>query len=417
MFGRAERRGNDLARLWLAGSVSELGTTATSVIMPLLAISALRATNSEIGLLTAAATAGWSIFGLPAGVWVDLFPRRSLLVACDIGRAAVLATLPLAYALHHLTLAQLFGVAIIIGCITVFFDIGAQSYVPQIVDRNRLFVANSKLQSGQLAASFVGPGAGGLLVQAVRAPAALLLDVASYIFSAACLTRISDAGRDIAKDPAQLSMTRRVKLGLSFVWHSRTLRPLAFVAACFNFWAVAIGALQVPFLVRELHFSPGVVGLLMIVEAPAALLGTKVARQLTERLGTARAVATAAAAGPACSILMPLAGSGAGVVVFELGAVGLAFWTVISSIVTRVYRQQSTPAELLSRVTAVNKVLSWGVMPLGGLAASALSAVLSLRDALLTLTITAAVSTPLPVLFSPLRSARDLTGAEVPSTS
>lgn len=417
MSSRSPRRWNDLAWLWLAGSVSELGTTATSIIMPLLAISALKASNAEIGLLSAATTAGWAIFGLPAGVWVDFFPRRTLLVACDISRAIVLGSLPFAYALHFLTLAQLFVAAIVTGCITVFFDIASQSFVPQIVDKSGLFAANSKLQSGRLAATFVGPGAGGLLVHAIRAPAALLLDVASYIFSAACLGRIGDAGRDMVSDPAQLSMTRKVKLGFNYVWRSKTLRPLAFLAASFNFWGVAIAALQVPFLVRALHFSPGAVGLLMMVEAPAALLGTKVAPWLTERLGTARAVATAAAAGPACSILMPLAGSGAGVILFELGAAGLAFFIVISSIVTRVYRQQTVPAELLSRVTAVNRVLSWGVMPLGGLAASGLSGALSLRSALLTLTILTAVVTPLPVLLSPLRSVRDLGVAEVPSTS
>jgi len=400
-----------LGLLWTATTVSSLGTSATTVILPLIAVSTLHASVFNVGVLAALGTSAWLLFGLPSGVWVDKVSRRSLLVVCDLARAAALASIPVAYALHVLTLIQLFLVAFAVGTASVFFGVAAQSFIPQVVEANRLLTANSRLQSSRTVATIAGPAIGGWLVQLLRAPAALMLDVSSYLISASCLSRIKGVGHGQPM-AVKASMVQQVRQGVAYVWRSQTLRPLALMAASFNLWSTAIGALQIPFLVRTIHVEPGYAGMLMAIEAPGALLGSMLVGRLNGRFGNARTIAISVVAGPLAALLIPLTTRGAGIILFALGAAVLALFTVVSSIVTRVYRQATVAPELISRVTAVNRFISWGVMPIGGLLAGSLSTVVGIRAALLCLAIGMAVLTPLAFFASPLRGTRDLGPAE-----
>ncbi len=403
---RAPRR-TDFRLLWLASSVSALGSASTAVVLPLVAVVTLRASALAVGMLLAFGYCPWLLFGLPAGVWVDAIPRRALLIGSDLVRAVALATVPVAALAHALTFAQLLGVSFTSGVASVFAGIAEQSFVPQVVRESQLLSANSRLQGGEQVAAIAGPGVGGWAVQLFGGPLALLVDVASYLGSALCLWGIKYRDDRTAASASSISTVGRIRQGIGYLIRSRTLRPLAALAASFNLWAAGIGALQVPFLVRTVHLKPFVVGLLMSFEAPAALLGAMLAGRLTARLGSARTVMIAAVSGPACAVLMPLASPGAGMILFAAGAGGLALFTVVSSIVTRVYRQRAVPAEMLSRVTAVNRFLSWGMMPVGALLAGALSVALGIRAAFLFVAVAMVAVTPLPLLLSPMRKLRD----------
>jgi MFS family permease len=405
---RRPRRTN-VGLLWSAASVSSLGTAATAVVLPLVALESLHASVFEVGLIAALANVSWLLFGLPSGVWADLLPRRIMLVGCDLVRAAALASIPVTAVLHCLTIYQLGGAAFVVGTASVFFDVASQSFVPEIVADSELMSANSKIAGGQQAAATAGPGIGGWIVQLVSAPAALLLDVASYLVSALCLWSIRGAGRERPAPPqAEGGLVARVLAGLRFVWHDSILRPLMLMATSFNFFGAAIGAVQVPFLLRTLHLRPGVVGLLMAVEAPGALLGTVAARRLTDKLGSARTVAVCVIASPACAILMPAAGRGLGTIWFAAGFAGCALFMVVSSIVTRVYRQRFVPKDMLTRVTAVNRFVSWGALPIGAVVAGAISTAIGIRPALLLLAVAMLLVTPLPFFASRLRVTREL---------
>jgi MFS family permease len=398
---RLTRPGN-LTLQWSAGSVRAFGSAASSVVLPLVAVTTLQASAFDVGVLAASGTLPQLVFGLPAGVWVDLLSMRRLLVICDLARAVALVSIPVAAAFHSLTLAQLFVVASGTGTASVFTGIASQSFLPQIVPENKLLEANSKLQAGQNVAAFAGPGAGGWIVQASGAPLAVLLDAGSSLVSALCMRSIREPARP-GNPGVRAPAARRLRQGVGYLWRSGTLRPLAIMAASFNMWGAAIGVLQVPFLVHTIHLKPAAVGVVMGLEAPAALLGAIVAGRLSARLGTTRTIAVAVIAGPCSALLMPLAWRGAGAVLFAAGACGLALFTVVSSIVTRVYRQRYVPADLLSRVTAVNRFLSWGVMPVGGLLAGALSVALGIRTAFVSIAIATAIVTPASFFLSPLR--------------
>src|SRR5262249_54442272 len=193
---RARRPAGPLVRiernfglLWTAQTVSGVGSTVTVVAFPLAAIAGLHASAFQVGALTAASWVGW--LGAPlVGAWVDRVRRRPLLVLADLGRAGLLASVPAAWALHALTLAQLLGVAVLVGLLTVVFDVADPAFLPAVVPRERLVAANGALRASLNGSAMVGPGLGGLLVQLFGAPVALLADVASFVASASCVLAI-----------------------------------------------------------------------------------------------------------------------------------------------------------------------------------------------------------------------------------
>lgn len=94
----------DFLRLWAGDSISQIGTAVSFIALPLLAIKVLDASPFEVGLLTAFETAAFLLVGLPAGAWVDRLRRRNVLIVTDVGRAALLLSLPLAWYFDILTL-------------------------------------------------------------------------------------------------------------------------------------------------------------------------------------------------------------------------------------------------------------------------------------------------------------------------
>ncbi len=123
----------------------------------------------------------WILFTLPAGVWVDRMRRRPILIGADVARAVLLASIPVAFLGGWLTIWQVYVVSFLAGTLEVFFDIAYQSYLPSIVERDELVEGNSKLELSRAASSVVGPTVAGFLIEAVRAPIAILFDALSYL--------------------------------------------------------------------------------------------------------------------------------------------------------------------------------------------------------------------------------------------
>jgi MFS family permease len=134
----------DFLRLWTAETISQLGTQVSALAIPFVAIDILRASTFEVALLGVIDFLPFLLIGLPAGVWVDRLRRRSVMIGGDLGRAVALATIPVAYVVGILTVAQLYVVGFIVGVLTVFFDVAYQSYLPSLVARDRLQEGNAK---------------------------------------------------------------------------------------------------------------------------------------------------------------------------------------------------------------------------------------------------------------------------------
>lgn len=392
-------------RWWTAGATSNLGSAVTSVALPLTALSVLHASAFEMGLITTATYLAYLLISLPAGVIVQRLPLRRIQVGADLVRAAAILSVPLAWWAGRLTVAQMIGVALVISFATVLFDVGSQTFLPTIVPPEQIQSRNSLTSGMHAGTQLGGPSLGGLLVQLLGAVPTLLVDVASYLFSAALLRTLPE--RRVEPDRDRPPMWELIREGFRYVVRHPIIGPCMWVATVINLVCGAQLALFPFYLVRELHASPALTGVLLAVEGLGSLAGAALTTWFTARFGTARGLIVAGVAGVAGALIIPLGTGTTAFVAFAAGNVIFAVSTVVLSVTTRTYRMTASPPGLLSRVIATVKFVSWGAIPLGGLIAGASAGPLGARTTLL---IFGAVTVMSPVIYllSPVRHLRDL---------
>ena len=273
----------DFLKLWTAETISQFGSQITGLALPLAAILVLDASAFQVSALFVVETAPFLLISLPAGVWVDRLPRRPILVIGDFGRAIALATVPIAYWFDALTIWQLYGVGLVVGVLTVFFDVAYQSYLPSLVEREQLVEGNSKLEVSRSAAQLGGPAAAGILIQAIKAPAAILLDAVSFVFSGlfVFLIRKREAALPTRAErkAAGSSMRKELGEGLRWVLGNPYLRTISASTATFNFFNSMMGAILLVYLARQLEMSPGLIGVIFAIAQFGYLAGALSARQ------------------------------------------------------------------------------------------------------------------------------------------
>jgi MFS family permease len=256
-------RQHDFRQLWIAQGVSQFGTQVTVLALPLAAILVLHASALEVAVLEAVEFLPFLFFGLPAGVWVDRLPRRSILMAADVGRAAVLAFVPVAHLLGVLAMWQLYVVAFVAGVLSVFFDVAYLAVLPELVDRDRLAEGNSRLEITRSAAQVLGPGLGGFLVGILTAPIAIVVDAFSYLGSAAFLSRIR-TGRQrqeiSAASTPRAGILREILEGLRFYAANAYLRATSAAVVSINLGVQISMSIYLVYVVGELGLGPEVSG-------------------------------------------------------------------------------------------------------------------------------------------------------------
>lgn len=396
----------DFRSLWLGDTVSQFGTFVGHTVLPLLAVTALALTPFEMGLLTAAETAAFLLIGLPAGVWVDRVRRRSLMVVAAAARAGLLLTVPIAWWLGLLTLAQLLVVALVVGVCTVFFDLAYQSYLPFLVGREKLVEGNAKLQSSQSVAQVAGPSIGGGLAQLAGAASAVLTTGLSYLAAAGLLLRI----KAVEPRPERRGDTRlaaEVAEGLRFVFGNPLLRAIAGATASANLFSGAILALEVLFLVRTLGLTEAHVGLVLACAGAGSVLGALTVGWWTRRLGQARTIWLVPLLTWPGQLLLPLSEPGWLLALAMIGPAIAGYGAVVYNVAQVSFRQVICPDRLLGRMNASIRFVVWGTLPLGGLAGGVLGEWLGIREALWIAAAGEALAV-LWVLLSPLRGMRDL---------
>jgi MFS family permease len=181
-------------RYWDASTISMFGDQISGIALPLTAVIVLHAQPAEMGYLVALEWLPSLLFGLHAGAWADRHGRRRrTMIGADLGRAALLATVPVCYVLHVLTLTQLYLVTFAAGTASILFNVSDATLFVSIVAADR-YVDGQSLIYGSRALSFMGgPSIGGLLVQAFTAPFAVIADALSFLGSAFFLGRIRPA--------------------------------------------------------------------------------------------------------------------------------------------------------------------------------------------------------------------------------
>jgi MFS family permease len=397
----------DFVLLWAGQSVSDLGTAVTVVVLPLIAVTTLRASAFEVGALAAAEWLPWLLAGLPAGAWVDRWRKRPLLVACDLVRMVLLGSVPAAAAVGALTLGQLFAVAFLTGICTVFFQVGYQAYLPVLVAPEHLVEGNAKLQGSQSVAQVGGPGLGGLLAQVMRAPFALSVDAVSYLVSAITLLGIRTAEPARPAPETRRSLRREIADGARYVLADPLLRVLTVAPALANLFFTGVASLTVLFLVRTVGLQPGTVGLLVAAGSLGSVLGAVTARPLGRRLGSARALWLVTAVTAPFGLLIPLTAPGWRLTLFVAGTLVLFAGILVYNVTAVAWRQAYCPPEILGRVVASMRFVLFGTIPLGGLLGGALATAVGVRDAMWILLV-GNLSSAAVLVGSRLRRSRDL---------
>jgi MFS family permease len=396
----------DFLRLWGSQSVSQLGSQISVLAIPFAAVLVVDASAFQVALLGAAVMAPWLLFALPAGVWVDRLPRRPILVIADLGRAVALASIPLAYALDVLTMAQLYAVSFVSGTLTVFFDVAYQSYLPALVERTQLVDGNAKLEFSRSAASVAGPGLGGALVAALTAPYAVAADAVSFVGSAILLFRIRRPERPPEWTGAA-SVRAELVEGLRYVFGDARWRSMMGYVASVNFFFAVAESVFIVYAVRRLELSAPVIGAIFAVTNIGAVFGAMLVGRVSRRLGVGRTLVVSGLLGGPPLLLIPLAPASFPIPFLVAGWFLVSLGIVIYNVTAISLIQALTPERMLGRMNASRRFVVWGTIPLGSVTSGALASTIGLRETIFVGAVGASLSF-LWLAFSPLLRIREM---------
>jgi MFS family permease len=396
----------DFLKLWGAQTVSQFGSQISLLALPLAAVLVVDASAFQVALLGAAVMVPWLLFALPAGVWVDRMSRRPILVVADLGRAAVLASVPLAYAFDGLTMAQLYAAAFAAGTLTVFFDVAYQSYLPSLVERAQLVEGNAKLEISRAGASVAGPGVGGALVAAVTAPYAVAVDAVSFLVSALLLVRVRAPETPPLRE-ARASLRAELVDGLRYVFGDPRWRSLMGYVASVNFFFAVAESIFIVYAVRDLGLSAATIGLVFTLSNLGGIAGAMVVGALSNRIGVGRTLVSAGLLGGPPLLLVPLAPASFPIPFLVSGWLLLSLGVVVYNVTAISLIQALTPERLLGRMNASRRFVVWGTIPLGSLASGVLATAIGLRETIFVGAIGASFSF-LFLYFSPLRTIQEM---------
>lgn len=362
-------------RIWAAAAVSSLGDGIYGTALPLLAFSLTRS-PLVLSLVTAAEVVPWVLFGLLGGTLVDRWDRRTTMWIADLCRATVLAVAIAGAAAGFLDFPLLVGLAFLLGIGQIGFDMAAMAYLPELLDRDQdaQLSANSRLQgTQQVVGSFIGPPLGGLLF-AVGRTVPIAVDAASFLFSSLMIRSLPKTPRKPAGPRG--SLLAEAKAGLSYVVHDRFLIGLSLRGAIGNFGFGMVGAVFIVFARETLHLSPSAYGAVLTLDAVGGIAGSALGPRIAPKIGTGTALTLTAlieAAGTLCQ--------GLSTNIVEVGASFIIFGAGFGATMVLVpsVRGAIVPDELMGRVGAAGRLISWGTYPLGAVLGGWIAETVGLR--------------------------------------
>jgi len=391
---------------WSAQAVSQLGDRISELALPLIAVTTLSSSTGEMSILTALI---WvpNVLGVFVGSLADRQSQeKRLLVAADLIRALMLLSIPVMYAFDLLTIWQLFAAALVVGLGSVVFNTAYASLFAVLVSARQFVEANSKLSATQSASYVVGPSIGGVLVQLVGAPVAVVLDAVSFLFSAAQIRRL----RVRTRQPVVGGRRRPSMQGFAFTFRQAHLVKILAAATTVNFFTFLIAnGLTILYASRYLHLSAGAIGVAYGIGSVGGLLASAVTSALNIRYGVGRIAILGCVLFPLPLVLLAVAH---GPIVWKVALIAASemlssFGMVLFDINSNAIRASVTPDGMRSRVSGVFATVNYGVRPVAALLGGVLASGLGLRA---TIVIAACGGTVAAgwLVFSPIRTLTSL---------
>lgn len=365
-------------KLWTATAVSAFGTHVTALALQVLVVVTLHASATEVGVINASRWVPYLCFGLLAGVLADRSRRRPILVGTDLGRAGLLALIPVLAVVDWLTIPLLAAFLVVFGVLSLLNDAAYQSFVPALVDPAALTRANARLDQGASVARTTGPALAGGLVTVLGAPLAVLVDAASYLGSGLILATVRTdeppTPRGSGASAGRSGLWAELREGVAWVYRHPMLAPYAVTSHVWFVFNSALFTVFVPYVLRDLRIGALGLGVAYAAAGVGGVLGNAVSARAGRGLGVGWTVVTAQCLFPVAFLAVVLSPAGsvacgmvaAGQFLFGV-AVGLGSPNELS------YRQAVTPGRLQGRMNATIRSMNWGLTavgaPLGGLAA------------------------------------------------
>lgn len=389
--------------LLCAASFSSFAAQISVVTVPLVAITELHVGPAPVGILASLGTLPFLVLGLPAGAWIDRVDYRRVLLAAELARTVLLATVPVAYWRGFLSIAQLFVVAALVGCATVFFDIATQSAIPVIVSPAALVRTNTALNTIWGVSNIAGRGLAGLVIAVISAPSTMSVICAGYLGSLIALRRLpADKPSPVAERHRPRGLAGEISEGLRHVFGNRELRALALAAAQANLGSAVITAMLPIRIVGEVGYSSAGLGFFLACGGAGLLAGARAAMPLARRIGVGTTLVGAGMSLAPMSLLLPLFSRGPLAVAAAAGWFLFMFKLGLDNVLGVSLRQRLTDSALQGRMNATFRVLLTGALSIGAAVSGVLGEVLGVRSAMWTGAAFAGTA-GIAILLSPVR--------------
>jgi len=281
----------DVRILMAAQSASTFGSFITRAALPLLAIIGLKISAEEAAIIAGVDLIAATLASQVAGVWIDRLPRRPVMIAADLFRALLLASIPIAaFMTGGVSLVHLILVSAASSTCSTAFDIAERSYLAGLVPTPDLRSVLAKVLGIRGAAEFFGFGAAGLLVGSIGGPAAIGVDALTYVASALLLTTLRVKEPRLPTAKSRRSFLVEAEEGLRRTWEISILRPLIASSAAIGIYFGLFRAAYMIYVVRTLGLSPEVVGFIIASGGIASFTGGLLTERISFALGTGRAI-------------------------------------------------------------------------------------------------------------------------------
>ena len=364
MLGRRSL-GRQFEWLWMAYAVSTLGTGLAFGAFPLIAILVLHTGPAGVSALAAAGLAAGAAAAVPLGPWVEFRRKRPVMVATDLTRFAALVSIPAAFALGWLSLAQLLVVSVVTGAADITFRSASGACLKALVRPADLLIANGRFESTAWTAMALGPPLGGAAIGLLGPVTTVLADAVSYLLSAAGIGAIGGREPRPARTGAPRLRARDLLDGWRYILAHPGLRPLFFNAMAVNGLIMVTEPLLAVLMLGRLGFAPWQYGLAFAAPCAGGLIGSRLARRIVARFGQHRVMITAGALRacwlPGLAFIRP---GPAGLVLVMAVELGMIICCSVFNPVLATYRLEQTAPDRVTRT-----LTAWSVSTKASIAA------------------------------------------------
>ncbi|OXM52933.1 MFS transporter [Amycolatopsis alba] len=359
----------DFRRLWIGQTISAFGDKVSRIALPTVALLGLGGTAWDVGLLAALRFLPFVLLGSVAGVWVDRLSCRRTMIHADVGRLVAMGSIPVAYLCGVLTLVQLFVVAGVVGVLTVFFEVAAQSYLPILAGPDGIVAGNERLQTSRAVAEVGGAAAAGGLMQLLGTALAIVADALSFLVSLVTLVRMRHREPPAVRSGERRSALKEAREGLAVLLSDVRLRALMFASTTVNLGVATANALVLVFAYDEGKLSTGAVGLAFAIGTAGLILGAVSSGAIARRFTLGGTLASSILLTGSGFLLLPVGGQGAALITLIAGQFLIGFADSVFNIHVLSLVQRVTPPEMMGRVNGTALSVVFGTGTLGGLAA------------------------------------------------